>query len=234
MAVNYPYTRPAAIPLVDHTLHRTTLNTMRNTTRPTEHGGGTNRTSPEAQIQHFTRPTCDRRAHMVARGTSSDDHEAVQWFTCTILRDEPTTTQKGKRPRTLNALHNCWTSTLTPMQDLPLKHQCVITHTYFAAPTCTHPMKHLRDLRTKYDSAIKAKRDYQEQVDARLRDEVSLIGVHERWQQYAAHSEEPYHTAKHHALTSYLHSATVLSLHTRYLHYLHRLQGYENIWTQHI
>ena len=116
------------------------------------------------------------------------------------------------------------------MEDLARKHLHVTTHAYFTASTCAHAMKHLRDLRSMYDSAIRAKRDYYEVVDARPRDAINLARTHQRWQQYVAHSQETYHVAKQDALTSYLDSATTVGLYTRYLHHLHRLQTYENRW----
>ena len=125
----------------------------------------------------------------------ANDREAVQWLTRTILHQETTTTQQRKRPRTLNVLHNCWTTTLRRMEDLARKHLHVTTHAYFTAATCAHAMKHLRDLRSMYDSALRANQDYHEVVDARLRDAVSLTHTHQRWQHYVAHSQEAYHTA---------------------------------------
>ena len=167
------------------------------------------------------------------KARQANNHEAVQWFTRTILHQETTTTQQRKRPRTLNAQHNSWTTTLTCMEDLARKHPHATTHAYLTATTCAHAMKqHLCDLRSMYDSALRAKRDYHELVD-----EISLTRIHQRWQQYVAHSQEAYHAAKHHALTSYLDIATAVGLHTRYLHHLHRLRTYGNRrtgYTQHI
>ena len=117
------------------------------------------------------------------------------------------------------------------MEDLARKHLHVKTHAYFTAATCAHAMKHLRDLPAMYDSALRAKRKYQKVVDTHRNDEWSLTRIHPRWQQYGAHSQEAYYTAKHHALTTYLDSATAVGLHTRYLHHLHHLQTYENRWT---
>ena len=91
-------------------------------------------------------------------------------------------------------------------------------------------MKHLRDRRLMYDSLIKAKRDYYEVVNARLRDAISITCTHMRWQQYVAHSLETYHTTKQDALTAYLDNATAVGLYTRFLHHVHRLQTYENRW----
>ena len=100
------------------------------------------------------------------------------------------------------------------MEDLAHKHLHVTTHAYMCATTCAHTMKHLRDLRTMYDSAIKAKRDYHEVVDARLRVAISITRTHQRWQHYVAHTRETYHTAKQDALTSYMDSATAVGLRT--------------------
>ena len=104
----------------------------------------------------------------------------------------------------------------------------VTTQPYFIAATCAHAMKHLCDLRLMYISALRAKRDYHEVVDACLRHAVSLTRTHQSWQQYVAHSQEAYHAAKHDALTSYLNNATTVGLNTRYLRHLHRLQTYGN------
>ena len=103
---------------------------------------------------------------------------AVQWFTRTILHQATTVTQQGKRPTTLNALHNCWTTTLECMEDLTRKHLRATTHAYNCATTCAHAMKHLRHHRSMYDSAITAKRCYHDVVAARLRDKISIIRTH--------------------------------------------------------
>ena len=128
-------------------------------------------------------------------------------------------TQQRKRPKTLNALHNCWTTTLKRMEDLAHKHFYVTTHAYMSATTRAHAMKHLRDLRTMYNSAIRAKWDYHEVVDARLRVAISITPTHQRWQHYVAHTQKTYHTAKQ--------DATAVGLHTRYRQPLHGLQIYE-------
>ena len=91
-------------------------------------------------------------------------------------------------------------------------------------------MKHLRDLRSMYDNTLKAKGDYHEVVDARLRDAINITRTHQRWQQCVAYTQETYYAAKQDALTSYLDNATAVGLYTRLLHHLHRLQTYENIW----
>ena len=46
--------------------------------------------------------------------------------------------------------------------------------------TCAHAMKHLRDLRSMYDGAIRAKRDYQQVVDARLRVVINVTCTDQR------------------------------------------------------
>ena len=78
----------------------------------------------------------------------------------------------------LNAMHNCGTTTLRRVEDLARKHLHATTHTYLTAATCAHAMKHLRDLQSMYDNALRAKRDYHKLVDARLRDEISLMRIH--------------------------------------------------------
>ena len=130
----------------------------------------------------------------------ANDHEAVQWFTRTIFHQETTRKKHCKRPRTLNALHNCQTTTLRRREDLACKHLHVTKHTYFAAATCAHAMKHLRDLRSMYDNTIKAKGDYHEVVDARLRDAINITRTHQRWQQCVAYRQETCHGAKQEAL----------------------------------
>ena len=137
---------------------------------------------------------------------------------CNGLQRAPsfTTKQQRKWPKTLNALHYCWTTTLKRMEDLTRKHLRVTTHVYDSATTCAHAMKHLRDLRSMYESAIIAKRDYHEVVDVRLRDEISITRTHQRRQHYVVHTQETYHTAKQDALTSYMDSAIAVGLHTRY------------------
>ena len=89
----------------------------------------------------------------------ANDHEGGQWFTYTILHQETTTSLQRKRPSTLNALHNRWTTTLRRMEHLARKHLHVTTHAYFTAATCAHVMKHLRDLRSMYDNDVRAKQD---------------------------------------------------------------------------
>ena len=60
----------------------------------------------------------------------ANDSEAVQWFSHTVLHQVTTTSQQRKRPRTLNAVHKSWTSTLKRMEDLNRKHLRVPTHAY--------------------------------------------------------------------------------------------------------
>ena len=158
----------------------------------------------------------------------ASDSDAVQWFTHTMLHRATTMTQPCKRPRTLNALHNRWTTTLNYMEDLTRKHLRAMTHAYIYATTCAHTMKHLRDRSSLYGRAIKAKRCYHDVVSTQLRHEMSIILTHQIWQQYVVHTQETYYTAKQEALTSYMDSAYVVGLHTRYQR--HRLQRCENRW----
>ena len=160
----------------------------------------------------------------------ANDHESVQWFTRTILHQETTTTQQRKRPRILKALHDCWTTTLKRTEDLACKHLHVTTHAYMSATTCAHAMKHLRDLRSMYDSAMRAKQEYHKVVDARVRVAISITRTHQRWQHYVAHTQDTYHTAKQDALALYMDDARTVALHTRYRQHLHRFQIYKNRW----
>ena len=84
-------------------------------------------------------------------------------------------------------------------------------------------MKHLRDLRSMYDGAMRAKWDYHEVVDACLRDEIGITRIHQRWYHYVVHTQETYHTTKQEALTSYVDNATAVGLHTRYRQHVHQL-----------
>ena len=91
-------------------------------------------------------------------------------------------------------------------------------------------MKHLRDLWSMYESAIRAKRASHAVVDACLRAAISITRIHQRWQHYVAHTQEIYHAAKQDALTSYMDSTTVVGLHPRYRKQLHHSQIYQNRW----
>ena len=71
-----------------------------------------------------------------------------------------------------NTKHTVWVFSVTH------KHLRVTTHVYYSATTCAHAMKHLRDLQSMYDNAIRSKRDYHEVVDARLQDEISITRFH--------------------------------------------------------
>ena len=113
------------------------------------------------------------------------------------------------------------------MEDLTRKHLRTTTHAYTYATTCAHAMKHLRDFRSMYDSAIRAKRYYHDVVATRLRDEISITHT-QRWQRYIVHTQETHHTAKQDALTSYMDTTTAVGLRTRYRRRLHRLQIYGN------
>ena len=109
----------------------------------------------------------------------ASDSDAVQWFTRTILHQATTTTQPCKRPRTLNAKHHRWITTLNSMEDLTRKHLRTTTHAYAYATTCAHAMNHLRDLESLYDSAIRAKRCYHDVVSTQLQDEMSILLTHQ-------------------------------------------------------
>ena len=57
---------------------------------------------------------------------------------------------------TLNVLHHRWTNLLIRVEDLTCRHLRTVTHNYQHASLCAHAMKHLRDLRSLYDSAKRA------------------------------------------------------------------------------
>ena len=179
-------------------------------------------------MQQLTRPTLIDVDTCLHEALQANNHEGVQWFTHTILHRETTVTQQQKRPRTLNALHNCCTTKLRRMEHLTRKNLHAMTHTYLTATTCVHAMKKWRDLRSMYHGPLRANRKYHHLVDTCLRDEINLMHIQQRWQQHVVHSQEAYHGDTHHALTSYLDNATLVGLHTRYLHHVHRLQTYKN------
>ena len=92
-----------------------------------------------------------------------------------------TTVQAAQDPRcAAKPPDHHWTTTLNNMEDLTRKHLRATTHACKYATTCAHAMKHLRDLRPLYDSAISAKRCYHDVVAMRLRDEMSIICTHQK------------------------------------------------------
>ena len=150
-----PHTRPAAVTPVDHTsLHnkhytpRETPQNLRNMV-----GAPSGKSRKRKLSNEHAQPAMDVDTWL-QEARHTNDTEAVRWFTRTILHQTTTTAHWCKRPRSLNMLHNRWTTALTCMEDLICRHLCATTHAYKYASTCAHAMKRLRELRSLYDSAL--------------------------------------------------------------------------------
>ena len=160
---------------MDHTLYYTTPETPQNLWNMV--GAPTGQTRKRKRSIPHDQPVIDVDTWL-QEARQANDSDAVQWFTRTILHRATTTKQQCKRPKTLNALHNRRTTTLKCMENLARKHLRATKAVYKYATACAHAIKQLHDLRSMYDSAIRAKRCYHAVVAARLREEISIIHTH--------------------------------------------------------
>ena len=93
-------------------------------------------------------------------------------------------------------LHHRWTSTLNRMEDLTQRHLHVVTQAYQYASIYVHAVKHLRDLRSLYDSALGAKCAYHTILTTHIQDQMHITRTHRMWRHVSKTTEIYYSTKR--------------------------------------
>ena len=102
-----------------------------------------------------------------------------------------------KKPRALNTLHIRWEAPLSRMEGLARRQLRTVTHFYQHASSCAHAMKHLRDLRSLFDSALAAKRAYYALLSSQLQDQINIAHRNHQLQQHNSAVTETHYATKH-------------------------------------
>ena len=153
------------------------------------------------------------------------DEDTVRRVTRTVLHQAPVTQPSHKKPRALNVLHVRWSSLLSCMEELARRHLHTTTHPYHYAVSYAHAMKHLRHLRSLYDSACAAKQAYPNLLSSQPSVYVHIPHMNHRLQQHHATTTETYHTTKHTVRMHCTDGVTAVRLTWRYSSHLLRLQS---------